>query len=255
MMNNSSDLKTRLYADHLQSLFIRGVLATAFLALIVAAWSGIASLLNSASTDNWTLSPVFLPALVIFLVAAALPAIKPRDMERRLAQWMVGLNVQPVSTSGYLTPDESYDARQLIQRYRTMIRETGNFRPDTRLTYHPDPLYGWLDQTYREARREHWNDSFSAVVAIGLMTYGRLDVIETALDGLTDRSHPGELHEMARRCLFSLLPLPATLTHGPVVHREALLTWLQENQSKLYWDSANYRFTLPKVKELYSKVG
>jgi hypothetical protein len=78
------------------------------------------------------------------------------------------------------------------------------------------------------------------VVALALLTYGRLDVVADVLDNLPPHPHP------ARRGLAgairALLPIPAHLAvlDAP---REAL-AWIRANEARLRWDDDAGRFVL-----------
>lgn len=241
-MNTTYKFSTRVQSDYLHSIFLRLFIGISFLAFGLSLLSGGNLLVGLINEGRLVLTPLFIGASSTLLLCGMVAFFKPSDFEARLVTWWQGLR-QPI-TPTHPAISQVYSTPQLIQNYRARIQEIGGFRADSRLAYHPDPLYIWLDQFHIQSRLQRWNDSFGALIAVGLMTYGRLDVIETALNGIADTTHPGELHDMARVLLFSLLPLPPALIHAGEPDKTALHQWLRDNQAKLAWDSASSRFLL-----------
>jgi len=77
------------------------------------------------------------------------------------------------------------------------------------------------------------------IIAVGLLTYGRLDVLSDILDNVP----PSDLPLYRLLGVFrAVLPLPATLSIR--THLDGIRDWVAEHEGYLEWDSETTKFTL-----------
>jgi hypothetical protein len=77
------------------------------------------------------------------------------------------------------------------------------------------------------------------VLAVALLTYGRLDVIKDLLGNLPPGRHPAR---SLARSVSTLIPLRAGL--DPLKDPDATLDWINEHRSRLRWHEEEGRFYL-----------
>lgn len=80
---------------------------------------------------------------------------------------------------------------------------------------------------------------FCAILAAGLLTYGRLDLVEVILDAIPDnppQRHSGSCVVLGSTVLSHLLPLPPRLqpmSGRSHCNKEAVRTWLHQHRHQL----------------------
>lgn len=91
-----------------------------------------------------------------------------------------------------------------------------------------------------------------AVVAAGLLSYGRLDMAKYILDHLPDHLvRNGYCNLIARRIVAAVLPLPEEL-RGWVQwiagspEAEAVRSWFARHRALLRWEPSSGKFVLPE---------
>lgn len=84
--------------------------------------------------------------------------------------------------------------------------------------------------------------------AIGLMTYGHIDVIESAISYIPSpsQSHEGIRTGLVSSILVELLPLPENLTNEDYLRSNPtkVRNWYQSYQSLLSWNNELHRFVI-----------
>jgi hypothetical protein len=78
------------------------------------------------------------------------------------------------------------------------------------------------------------------VIALALLTYGRLDVIGDVLENMPRYPHPS--NRGVSPTVDRLIPLPADLQAG--TSPREVLAWIRANESQLRWDEDAGRFVL-----------
>lgn len=134
-------------------------------------------------------------------------------------------------------------------QYRAMLR--GAMRqfvppPDTDTE---DAFRDFLDAAYRDgvhqfterqAEADASGDLGVLLPAIGLLTYGRLDVVPNILRHSQVPSHARAFLALLR----TMLPWPEGM--DPIGERDAALQWLQAHRAQLRFDAESGSFTLEK---------
>ncbi len=99
----------------------------------------------------------------------------------------------------------------------------------------PDALHAFFEETLARARRE--NEPLAVfVAAIGLVTYGRIDVAAEALRN----APPAMPAAYLVHALRALIPFPAGI--DPFRDRRAALEWLEANTPGLTFDESKQRY-------------
>jgi len=138
------------------------------------------------------------------------------------------------------------EPRNDAERYRDFIRSMAWSPPEHRVPYEPDEFYKWLEAAYEETSNDTKFSVSTAMFAIGLMTFGRLDMIDVAVENMAPVSSQGQVSRIPPMFFVRLLPLPESLSDSREIRRdkEPLRSWLRDNKSRLRWDEEQGKFIL-----------
>lgn len=102
-----------------------------------------------------------------------------------------------------------------------------------------DELHAALVEKDTEAKILHGHQIALLILAVGLLTYGRLDVVDDILNGIPVA--PRNIRMLAGS-LKALLPMPENLS--PFGNPEEVKHWVMSNESKLRWSEESGKFLL-----------
>lgn len=97
------------------------------------------------------------------------------------------------------------------------------------------------DEQFHGYLREHFPAAAGLerfVLAVGLLSFGRLDVVDAILEDLPAVGHPAR---MLARSVDDIMPTGTNVLADPVATRR----WFIEHRELLAWDEENGRFKLP----------
>lgn len=129
---------------------------------------------------------------------------------------------------------------------------------DLKVPDNDSEFYDFLERLYLEEKDYPGSDPFLvALYATGLMTYGRLDVVDDALEGMLmfdDQHIGGSVHREQALQMAAMLPMPIHQEQGyymalrdvPILlpSKSKVREWLDEHRSRLRWDETPGRFVL-----------
>lgn len=160
-----------------------------------------------------------------------------RQSEQEYQRWLAAARKR-----GYREPTSD------AERCRDFLRDVLDPARSHSLPYPAAEFYNWLEQTCHELPPDA-DPVLRSALALGLMTYGRVDMIDVALAGLAPPSQvqgDGYLQRYPAEFLTLLLPLPPYLRDPLKLRaaREDARRWLEDNITRLRWDAAAGRFLL-----------
>jgi hypothetical protein len=145
----------------------------------------------------------------------------------------------------------------LAEKYRKMVHAGSTFydRYDRPLGRETEELASFriaLEQAYMRGKEylrlsvsQEDEESIASdrsgllLIGVGLLTYGRLDVVEDILNGIP--TAPQNMRHLAGS-IKDLLPLPRTL--DPFENPEEVKNWVQLHEARLRWSEESGKFLL-----------